>query len=80
MLGDYSEFENICKVLVCNELVKRLFGICLIVFQRVAHSSCVRNLTKLPSRYLGGSFRLYMLRKCDYFVAGLIHPGLISSL
>ena len=40
MLGDYSEFENICKVLVCNELVKCLFGICLIVFQHVSHSSC----------------------------------------
>ena len=80
MLGDYSEFENICKVLVYNELVKCLFGICLMMFQHVSHSSYARHLTKLPSRYLGGSFRLYMLRKCDYFVAGLIHPGLISSL
>ena len=40
MLGDYSEFENICKVLVCNELVKGNYGICLIVFQQVSHSSC----------------------------------------
>ena len=44
MLGDYSEFENICKVLVCNELVKCLFGICLMLFQHVSHSSYVRHL------------------------------------
>ena len=46
MLGDYSEFENICKVLVCNELVKCLFGICLMMFQHVSHSSCARHLLK----------------------------------
>ena len=56
MLGDYSEFENICKVLVCNELVKCLFGISLMMFQHVSHSSCARHLTKMPSRYLGGFF------------------------
>ena len=41
MLGDYSEFENICKVLV---------------FQHVSHSSYARHLQKMPSRYLGGVF------------------------
>ena len=51
-----------------------------VLFILVLNFNSARHLTKLPSRYLGGSFRLYMLRKCDYFVAGLIHPGLISSL
>ncbi len=46
MLGDYSEFENIYKVLVCNELVGCLFGICLMMFQHVSHSSCARHLTQ----------------------------------
>ena len=45
MLGDYSEFENICKVLVCNELVKSNYGICLIVFQQVSHLSCAPAVT-----------------------------------
>ena len=76
MLGDYSEFENICKVLVYNELVKCLFGICLMMFQHVSHSSYARHLTKLPSRYLGGSFRLYMLRKCDFIGATFENLGL----
>ena len=58
MLGDYSEFEILCNVLECNELVKYLFGICLMMFLLVSHSSCARHLTKLPSRYLEGSLRL----------------------
>ena len=49
MLGDYSEFEIICKVLVCNELVKCLFGICLMMFQHVSHSSYARHLKKTAS-------------------------------
>ena len=44
MLGDYSEFENVCKVLVCNELAKCFFGVCLMMFQHVSHSSCARHL------------------------------------
>ena len=44
MLGDYSEFEIVCNVLECNELVKYLFGICLMMFQLVSHSSCARHL------------------------------------
>ena len=53
MLGDYSEFENICKVLV---------------FQHVSHSSYARHLQKMPSRYLGGVFSfLGRCRHCASF-------------
>ena len=47
MLGDYSEFENICKVLECSELVKSSYGICLMMFQHVSPSSYARHLTKI---------------------------------
>ena len=63
-----------CRIAHCNACLRVIIPI------KMDHFNTARHLTKLPSRYLGGSFRLYMLRKCDYFVAGLIHLGLISSL
>ena len=67
ILGDYSEFEIICKALVCNELVKCLFGICLMMFQHVSHSSYARHLTKLPSGYPEGSFVYNVFRTVRTF-------------
>ena len=79
MLGDYSEFENICKVLVCNELVKSNYGICLIVFQHVLHSSYARHLTKMPSRCLGGILHLKICHKpVGWFY--LDYPGCFAFL
>ena len=63
MLGDYSEFENICKVLVCNELVKCLFGICLMMFQRVSHSLRARHLQKVALTHVRATLHIKMFLK-----------------
>ena len=75
MLGDYSEFENICKVLVCNELVKCLFGICLMMFQHVSHSSCARHLknaSQIAERYFSFSYSVFWFGTCKSFICGKI--------